>query len=158
MAYWDCPKCAAENPLFATSCWRCGFQNYGGAREDAPAATEPRAGDSADSIAKQRQDLKEEMKKSVEEGLKRGRATLDRLARGRAGGPAEGHGESTKNGERRNSTESQRRTENGGRRDGLVVLRLFLRSTFSVVRCPCSAVSPFFVLRFPLSLSVLHCP
>jgi hypothetical protein len=112
MAYWDCPKCAAENPLFATSCWQCGFQNYGGARVGAPATTEPRAGDSADSIAKQRQDLKEEMKKSLEEGLKRSRATLDRLARGQTGGRAEGHGESTKNGERGTEKRHGESTEN----------------------------------------------
>jgi hypothetical protein len=80
MAYWDCPRCAAENSLDATCCWRCGFQNYGAAQQSPPGCEE--AAQSADVIRKERQDILEDVKKSVEDGLGRSRATLDRLSRG----------------------------------------------------------------------------
>jgi Zn ribbon nucleic-acid-binding protein len=85
MAYWDCPRCAAENSLDATCCWRCGFQNYGGVQDTAPPRERPEQ--STDVLRKQRQSVKEEMKKSLDDGLERSRATLDRLAGGR---PASG--------------------------------------------------------------------
>jgi hypothetical protein len=79
--YWDCPKCAAENSLDASCCWRCGFQNYGGA----PGAAPPREGPpkSTDLLEGQRKTIKEEMRKGLEDGLARSRAALDRLAGGR---------------------------------------------------------------------------
>ena len=81
MGYWDCPKCAAENSLNATCCWRCGFQNYGAA-PDAPPSPEQR-GPLTDSVRKQREGIQAEIRKSAEDALERSRATLDRLARGR---------------------------------------------------------------------------
>ncbi len=85
MGYWDCPKCAAENSLDAIRCWRCGFQNYGGVEGSAPSRERPEQ--STGVLKKQRQGIQEEMKKSLDDGLERGRATLDRLAGGR---PASG--------------------------------------------------------------------
>lgn len=81
MAYWDCPRCAAENSLDATCCWRCGFKNYGGVEDAAP--PRERLGQSTDVIKQQRQSIEEEMRKSLDESLERSRATLDRLAGGR---------------------------------------------------------------------------
>jgi hypothetical protein len=80
MAYWDCPRCAAENSLDATCCWRCGFQNYGGVEDPAPSREPPQP--STDVLKKQRQGIQDEMRKSLDDGLERGRATLDRLTGG----------------------------------------------------------------------------
>lgn len=78
MAYWDCPRCAAENSLDAKCCWRCGFQYYADVENPAPPREGPER--STDVLKKQRQGIQEEMRKSLDDGLERGRATLDRLA------------------------------------------------------------------------------
>jgi len=78
MPYWDCPKCAAENSLDATSCWRCGYQYYPGYQGAEPSRERPRP--SRDSLQKQRQATREELRRSLEGALERSTASLDRLA------------------------------------------------------------------------------
>jgi hypothetical protein len=78
MAYWDCPRCAAENSLDATCCWRCGFQNYGAAQERA--ASPPPARRSSDALKRQREGLRDDLSKNIESELERTRASVDRLA------------------------------------------------------------------------------
>ena len=78
MAYWDCPKCAAENSLDANTCWRCGYQNYPGYQS--AASSRERSPELRDSLQKQRQDIREELKKGLKGALERSRASLDRLA------------------------------------------------------------------------------
>jgi hypothetical protein len=78
MAYWDCPRCTAENSLDATCCWRCGFQNFGAAADGDPVRES--TGRSTDGLGQQRERLRDEMKKSLEGEVERTRATLDRLA------------------------------------------------------------------------------
>jgi hypothetical protein len=91
MAYWDCPKCAAENSLDANRCWRCGFQNYPGYQSHESGAE--KSGEARVSIQEQRRRLEAEIRKGLDEALERSRATLDRLtgdhrgAAGRPGGP-----------------------------------------------------------------------
>jgi GNAT superfamily N-acetyltransferase len=80
MGYWDCPKCAAENSLDAVSCWRCGFQNFGGVEGAAP--PRERHQQPADIARKQRRGIQEDMRKRLDAALDRSRAALDRLAGG----------------------------------------------------------------------------
>lgn len=85
MAYWDCPKCAAENSLDATSCWRCGYQyfpGYGGAVSGPEQSRTTR-----DSIEKHRQRLQAEIRKNLEDALERSKTPLERLTGDRAGSP-----------------------------------------------------------------------
>ena len=83
MAYWDCPKCAAENSLDANCCWRCGFQHFPGYGTGDSGAGQ--SGEARGSIRKQRQRLQAEIRKSLEDALERSKAPLDRLARERPG-------------------------------------------------------------------------
>jgi hypothetical protein len=78
MAYWDCPKCAAENSLDAHCCWRCGFQNYGGVQGAASARESPRQ--LRDSLHKQSQSILEDVRKTLAGALERSNTSLDRLA------------------------------------------------------------------------------
>jgi len=84
MAYWDCPKCAAENALDANSCWRCGFQNYPGAL--GAKATHERSGESGDSIQGQSGDILQKMKRDLSQALDDGKTSIKRLERKHSGG------------------------------------------------------------------------
>ncbi len=78
--YWDCPRCATENSLDATRCWRCGFQYFpGGKRPTRPSASSRPLGESLD---KQRQEIRDDIRKGLEDAMERTRASLDRLAGG----------------------------------------------------------------------------
>jgi hypothetical protein len=78
MAYWDCPKCAAENSLDAKCCWRCGYQYFAGVQST------PASGESSrqlrDSFQKQSQDILQDVRKRLAGALERSKASLDRLA------------------------------------------------------------------------------
>jgi hypothetical protein len=91
MAYWDCPRCAAENSLDASCCWRCGFRNYGGKKgADAPRTSGPR---SAGALERQRESIRADLRKNLEDAIGRTEETLDRLAggpRSRKGGTVPG--------------------------------------------------------------------
>ncbi len=67
MGYWDCPSCAAENSLEAISCWRCGYHQFPGRQRNASPHESPQR----DSLEKQRRSLQEEIRKSLEDALKR---------------------------------------------------------------------------------------
>ena len=69
MAYWDCPKCAAENSLDANSCWSCGYQYFPGYGSAESGAEQSR--DARDSVHEQRKRLQAEIRKSLEDALKR---------------------------------------------------------------------------------------
>ena len=84
MAYWDCPKCAAENSLEANCCWRCGFQNYAGFV--GAAATHDQPGKSGESIEEQSRDLLQKMRMDLSQALDDGKASIKRLARKHPGG------------------------------------------------------------------------
>ena len=78
MGYWDCPKCAAENSLDATCCWRCGYQYFAGAQS--VSALVQSSGELADSLQKQSRDMLEEMKRNLADELDSSRTALDRLS------------------------------------------------------------------------------
>ena len=69
MAYWDCPRCAAENSLDETSCWRCGFQHFPGYGGAAPGDQPP--GQRHESVEKERRNIREALEKAVERGRDR---------------------------------------------------------------------------------------
>jgi hypothetical protein len=77
---WDCPRCAAENPLTATRCLSCGYQYFPGSDQAPPAG-----GHLHDSVLKEREAIREDIKKGLDEANHRTRAALDRLA-----GPSKG--------------------------------------------------------------------
>ena len=83
MPYWDCPRCAAENSLDASSCWRCGYQYFPGYQGGGDRHESDR--ESADPLHKQSRDMLKEMKEGLADALDKSRASLDRIARGRSG-------------------------------------------------------------------------
>ncbi len=74
---WDCPRCAAENPLNVTRCLSCGYQYFPGYDGAGPAreGSEPLR----DSLNKERQSIREEIKKGLDDAQERSKELRDRL-------------------------------------------------------------------------------
>ncbi len=79
MPYWDCPRCAAENSLNATSCWRCGYQYYPGYQGSSPPRGEW-SRELKDLVEKQRRTIQADLEKSLEDARQRSKAPPVRSA------------------------------------------------------------------------------
>ncbi len=76
--YWDCPRCAAENSLDSKSCWRCGYQYFAGTKE--PASSGEWSRRLSDLAQKERESIRDEIRKSLEASAERSKPSLERLA------------------------------------------------------------------------------
>ncbi len=72
---WDCPRCGAENPLNATRCCSCGYQYFPGYDSTAPPREWPRH--LRDSVQKEREEIREELRKGLEDARERSRTPRD---------------------------------------------------------------------------------
>jgi proline iminopeptidase len=77
MAYWDCPKCAAENSLDSTTCSRCGYQFFGGVQSVEAARESP--GEFENSFQRHSLEILQDMRKGVARTLAGSEASLQRL-------------------------------------------------------------------------------
>jgi hypothetical protein len=84
MNYWDCPRCAAENVLDATSCRCCGYQYFPGPL--GATATCERSRELGDSIQEQSKDTLQKLTRDLTRALDDGKISLERLARKHSGG------------------------------------------------------------------------